>query len=47
MNDWVDHRADPTAWARSLGVSREAIDLYLESEVIDLHAYCREVSSGN
>jgi membrane dipeptidase len=37
MNDWVDHRADPTAWARSLGVSREAIDLYLESEVIDLH----------
>jgi membrane dipeptidase len=32
-----DHREDPAAWARSLGVSREAIDLYLDSEVIDLH----------
>lgn len=32
-----DHRADPGAWARALGVSREAIDLYLASEVIDLH----------
>jgi membrane dipeptidase len=32
-----DHREDPAAWARALGVSREAIDLYLESDVIDLH----------
>jgi membrane dipeptidase len=32
-----DHREDPAGWARSLGVSREAIDLYLDSEVIDLH----------
>ena len=34
---FVDHRADPGAWAASLGVSREAIDLYLSSDVIDLH----------
>src|SRR5439155_20920820 len=33
----IDHRNDPGAWARSLGVSREAIDLYLASDVIDLH----------
>src|SRR5690349_5531320 len=33
----VDHRDDPAAWARVLGVSREAIDLYLASDVIDLH----------
>jgi membrane dipeptidase len=33
----VDHRTDPGAWARELGVSREAIDLYLASDVIDLH----------
>jgi membrane dipeptidase len=32
-----DHRDDPAAWARALGVSREAVDLYLASEVIDLH----------
>jgi membrane dipeptidase len=34
---WFDHRSDPAGWARKLGVSREAIDLYLASEVIDLH----------
>jgi len=28
---------DPAAWARALGVSREAIDVYLASDVIDLH----------
>lgn len=33
----VDHRADPQGWARELGVSREAVELYLASEVIDLH----------
>ncbi len=32
-----DHLRDPEAWARALGVSREAIELYAESEVIDLH----------
>ena len=35
--DFVDHRVDPGAWARSLGVSREAIELYLASDVLDLH----------
>lgn len=30
-------RADAGAWARELGISREATELYLESEVIDLH----------
>ncbi|MEI8255987.1 MAG: membrane dipeptidase, partial [Deltaproteobacteria bacterium] len=34
---FTDHRSDPGAWARELGVSREAIDLYLASDVIDLH----------
>lgn len=32
-----DHREDPDAWARELGVSREAVDVYLDSDVIDLH----------
>jgi len=32
-----DHRADPGAWARQLGISREATDIYLDSDVIDLH----------
>ena len=35
--DYVDHRADQAGWARALGVSREAIDVYLASDVIDLH----------
>jgi membrane dipeptidase len=35
--DFVDHRKDPSAWAEELGISREAIDLYLASDVIDLH----------
>jgi membrane dipeptidase len=34
---WRDHRADPAGWARALGVSREAVDLHLASDVIDLH----------
>ncbi len=34
---FADHRADPAAWAASLGVSREAIELHLASDVIDLH----------
>jgi membrane dipeptidase len=33
----LDHREDPSAWARELGISREAVELYLESDVIDLH----------
>lgn len=35
--NFTDHRADPEGWARALGVSAEAVALYLESEVIDLH----------
>jgi membrane dipeptidase len=32
-----DHRADPSAWAADLGVSKEAVELYLASDVVDLH----------
>lgn len=32
-----DHRADPAGWAKALGVSKEAVDLTLASDVIDLH----------
>lgn len=32
-----DHREDPGAWARELDISREAVELYLDSEVVDLH----------
>ncbi|MBL0218359.1 MAG: membrane dipeptidase [Myxococcales bacterium] len=34
---YVDHRRDPALWARSLNISREAVELYLASDVIDLH----------
>ncbi len=34
---FVDHRQDPASWARALGISREAVELYLGSDVIDLH----------
>lgn len=37
MLDFIDHRSDPAAWARELGISREAVELYLASDVIDLH----------
>jgi len=32
-----DWREDPDGWARELGVSREAVDVYLASDVLDLH----------
>jgi len=32
-----DYRADPAAWADALGISRAAVELYLASEVVDLH----------
>jgi membrane dipeptidase len=32
-----DHRADPATWARELGISKEAVELYLSCDVIDLH----------
>ncbi len=34
---WRDRSTDPDAWARELGISREAIDIYRESDVLDLH----------
>ncbi len=34
---FTDHRRDPAAWAASLGISAEAVDIYLASDVIDLH----------
>ncbi len=37
MTSFIDHRADPTAWATSLGISTEATELYLASDVLDLH----------
>jgi membrane dipeptidase len=30
-------RCDPAAWARELGISREAVEIYLRSDVLDLH----------
>lgn len=35
--DWVDHSADPEAWATALGVSPEACRLLIDSPFIDLH----------
>jgi membrane dipeptidase len=32
-----DHRSDPAGWARELGISREAVEVYLGCEAIDLH----------
>ena len=35
--DYVDHADDPEAWARSLDVSLEAVELLLAADFIDLH----------
>lgn len=35
--DYTDPRSDPGAWATALSISREAADVYLASDVIDLH----------
>lgn len=35
--EYVDHRKDPGAWAEELGISKDAVDLYLASDVLDLH----------
>lgn len=35
--DYRDHRRDPAAWARALEISTEAVELYLASDIIDLH----------
>jgi len=37
MLAFTDHRSDPAGWARDLDISREAVELYLASDVIDLH----------
>jgi len=34
---YTDHRADPEAWATHLGVSRDACELLLDADFIDLH----------
>lgn len=34
---YTDYRKDPAAWAQKLKISREAVELYLDAEVIDLH----------
>ncbi|MEZ4445470.1 MAG: membrane dipeptidase [Polyangiaceae bacterium] len=34
---YIDHRQAPSAWARALGISEEAVALYLDSDVLDLH----------
>lgn len=35
--EYSDPRRSPARWAQALGVSQEAVDLYLSSDVIDLH----------
>lgn len=35
--DHLERRADPEGWARELGISTAAVDLYLASDVLDLH----------
>lgn len=35
--DYVNYRTNPEQWARRLGISSEAVRLYLSAEVIDLH----------
>ncbi len=37
MLEFRDHRRDPASWASELGISREAVELYLASDIIDLH----------
>jgi membrane dipeptidase len=37
MLSFHDHRTDPAGWARALGIPTEAVELYLASEVVDLH----------
>ena len=34
---YADHRRDPAAWASELAISRAAVELYLASDVLDLH----------
>ncbi|MEZ4374613.1 MAG: membrane dipeptidase [Polyangiaceae bacterium] len=34
---FTDHRRDPGGWAQQLKISKAAIELYLDSDVLDLH----------
>jgi membrane dipeptidase len=34
---YTDHRDNPGAWANALGISRRAVDIYLSTDVVDLH----------
>lgn len=34
---YIDHRDDPERWAEVLRISTQAVDLYLASDVVDLH----------
>src|SRR5688572_18587169 len=35
--EYRNHRDDPGAWATELGISREAVEIYLSGDVVDLH----------
>lgn len=35
--EFRDHRQDLEGWAKELGISREAVELYADTEVVDLH----------
>jgi membrane dipeptidase len=35
--EYANRKTDPSAWARELGISREAVELYARSDVLDLH----------
>ena len=37
MLHYTDHRQDPAGWAKALGISSEAVELYLDCDVLDLH----------
>jgi membrane dipeptidase len=37
MLSFPDHRSDPSGWAEALDISREAVELHLSADVIDLH----------
>ena len=37
LADVIDHRQDPAGWASALGISTDAVQLYLDCQIIDLH----------
>jgi len=42
--DYIDYKNKPVLWAKRLGISLEAVELYLESEIID---HIRFLMSGH